>query len=631
MLSIEEYLIGIGAKVDKASFRSAAAQARELAKTFTKAAAIIQAALTGVALATVKNVKATADADTGYAKLARQMWVTKGAAKELSQVLDAMGENQEDVAWIPELRQQYSRLRAELHQIGQPADFGKALKTIKELNYQWQSFQLKVSKLKETVSYYLTKYLAAPLERAGISLKKLNDYFRKNFYPIADWIARRLTNIINILLSLYRAGRAVFETVDRFVGELPRKLKATLAAITAMLAAFMAGPVGIMLMTIGMLLVLLEDFFGYIDGRKSSKTMAPVWKWLLEFGKSNKFQWIKGFLKDILNMLYEIFNLIKNIATSDFMKAFFSALATGAKHATAIGRVAVKLLTAFVQILNGDLKGALKTLESMGDIVCQMYPGKKAGAKGTIVGSGDDGILYSDGPLKQTPIAEGIEDEGLAKTDAGLRRAVDIVNAQTEGDTGQGFTVTSGWRSEENNRAVGGVPDSYHLYGRAVDLDLGHFSEEQRRDIENSFKEMGLETLYHNVKTGWHLHIELPYGTELNLPEVKELKLPTTPVPTPDGKKQPPELNTPPSLQEVTDRAVANANFATQDADAAIGSVTQTSSSKTEQKIENHITVQVAGSNSSADEIAQKVAARVGETQKNELGLLTRNEQPAFV
>lgn len=32
------------------------------------------------------------------------------------------------------------------------------------------------------------------------------------------------------------------------------------------------------------------------------------------------------------------------------------------------------------------------------------------------------------------------------------------------------FVITSGSRSEENNRQVGGKPDSTHLYGRACDI-----------------------------------------------------------------------------------------------------------------------------------------------------------------
>ena len=33
-----------------------------------------------------------------------------------------------------------------------------------------------------------------------------------------------------------------------------------------------------------------------------------------------------------------------------------------------------------------------------------------------------------------------------------------------------GLTISSGWRSPERNRAVGGVPGSFHLKGRAVDF-----------------------------------------------------------------------------------------------------------------------------------------------------------------
>ena len=42
------------------------------------------------------------------------MWVTKDTAKTLSVVLKTMGASQEDVAWVPELREQFFRLRQEM-------------------------------------------------------------------------------------------------------------------------------------------------------------------------------------------------------------------------------------------------------------------------------------------------------------------------------------------------------------------------------------------------------------------------------------------------------------------------------------------------------------------------------------
>lgn len=631
MLDLEEYLISIGAKVDRTSFRSAQQQAAELGRTFIKAAAVIEGALLGITAATARSVKATAEADTGYAKLARQMWITKDAAKELSLVLDAMGESQEDVAWIPELREQYGRLRDELRSIGQPAEFGSALKTIKELNFQWQSFQLKISKLKETVSIYMVKYLTEPLDKAGLSLTKLNGIFKKDFYPTADWIARRLTDVINIVLSLYRAAKALFDAADRFIGELPGHLKATLAAITVLLAGFMAGPIGIMLMTIGMLLILVEDFFGYLDGRKSSKTMAPVWKWLVELGKSNKLNWVKSTTKDILNLFYELFNLIKNIATSDFVKALLNALAAAARHLTAIGRIAVKLLTAFIQILNGDLKGAAKTMASMADVVREMYPGQKPGGKGTILGAGDNGVLYSQGPLKQTPIEAGIEDEGLARTDENVRRAVDIVNARIEGKTGKSMTVTSGWRSEENNRAAGGVEDSYHLHGRAVDLNVDSFSADERRDIESYFEDMGFETLYHDAGSGLHLHIEAPYGSAQQLPEVHEIALPEQGPQLPDTDPIGlPGLAPEHSLDEIANEAASNANYAIETASAGTHKAAAVTLQSNPQ-IKNEINITVQGSNASPQDIAKETARAVEETNRTSIAALIRNEQTLLV
>jgi hypothetical protein len=127
---IEEYLIAIGAKTDSQSFEDAKRKTSDLeshlkkiekntaftallqgVEAFIKAANFAVGVIKKLGNTLYENVVGVARADMQYMKLARSMWVTKETAKSLQMAMDEMGASMEDIAWIPELRDQFFRLR----------------------------------------------------------------------------------------------------------------------------------------------------------------------------------------------------------------------------------------------------------------------------------------------------------------------------------------------------------------------------------------------------------------------------------------------------------------------------------------------------------------------------------------
>lgn len=333
---LEEYLVRIGAEVDKDAFAGAAKAINNLSGMLGKLGSILKygaifAGLAKVTEAVIDNIKAVASADLEYQKLAQSMWVTKDTAKTLSVVLKTMGASQEDVAWVPELREQFFRLRQEMAELSTPADADGQLAWIREIGYDVQSLQLKLKMFKEWVVYYLIKELQPYIKEFQEFIRWLNDKFGKNLPALARKVASVLASVVRVAMSLVKALKWVFEGIYNFIDALPSKTKALVAVFAVVGAAIMAGPFGLMMMAIGTALIMLEDFFGYLEGRESSETLKPLWKWLTD--ENNPLHRIITKLKEgiafILEKLTELFEKVFTEERQEKLKKTVANIAKG--------------------------------------------------------------------------------------------------------------------------------------------------------------------------------------------------------------------------------------------------------------------------------------------------------------
>ena len=333
---LEEYLVRIGAEVDKDAFAGAAQAISKLSGMLGKLGTILKyggifVGLAKVTEAVIDNIKAVASADLEYQKLAQSMWVTKDTAKTLSVVLKTMGASQEDVAWVPELREQFFRLRQEMAELSTPADADGQLAWIREIGYDVQSLQLKLKMFKEWVVYYLIKELQPYIKEFQEFIRWLNDKFGKNLPALARKVASVLASVVRVAMSLVKALKWVFEGIYNFIDALPSKTKALVAIFAVVGAAIMAGPFGLMMMAIGTALIMLEDFFGYLEGRESSNTLKPLWKWLTD--ENNPLRRLLEKLKEgiafILAKLTELFEKVFTEERQEKLKKTVANIAKG--------------------------------------------------------------------------------------------------------------------------------------------------------------------------------------------------------------------------------------------------------------------------------------------------------------
>ena len=296
---IKEYLVSLGFSVNNATYtqfnqtlqsaqKTAEAATSGMARSFVTASATMAAAIGTVTIATGSLLHNLAKADMEYQKLALHMWTSKQNAKDLKTAIDALGESLEDAAFIPELRGQLNSLIGQGRSMAVPgAEYAQQMRDIRSIGFEFKRMKLEATYATEWIGYYLVKHLAGPLAAAKKWLKDLNDSITK-FMPIwTEKIASGLASVISVATAVGR----LFQNIGEYAGQLwesfPKGVKMMTAAFATMSAFMLASPFGQFLYMLTAALILLEDFFYYIDGRDSSKTLAPMWEWIKKLKEGN--------------------------------------------------------------------------------------------------------------------------------------------------------------------------------------------------------------------------------------------------------------------------------------------------------------------------------------------------------
>jgi hypothetical protein len=385
---INEYLVSLGYAVDSASFQklnqslNTAQKAVETATTgMTRSVGMAAMAITGslvaVNSATVGLLDTLAKADMGYQKMALRMWISKQSAKELKTTMDALGESMEDIAFIPELRGQFNQLLTQGRGMQPPDEYAQQMRDIRSIGFEFKRMKLEASYALEWVGYYLFKYLEGPIRNIKKWLSEFNDNITKTMPQWTEKIARVLASIMNVGMAYFRLMKNVFAVMTDIWNSFPRGVQVALGAFAVLGAAIISGPFGVALLTIGAILVLLEDFFGYIDGRESSKTLAPMWKWLIDMYEKIKNskaleeftkQWkkLKEQVDELRESLVELFLKIKEfmgITTEDTTNAFTWLLETWLKILTNILKVITAIAWFWSKIFKGDSDAIFKEFD----------------------------------------------------------------------------------------------------------------------------------------------------------------------------------------------------------------------------------------------------------------------------
>ena len=134
-----------------------------------------------------------------------------------------------------------------------------------------------------------------------------------------------------------------------------------------------------------------------------------------------------------------------------------------------------------------------------------------APSSGTDFGVRTIGIPEAPARAVKTVHIEGIPEAPARATEAAVNAVVTgKLNLSSAAALGSHWgRVTSTYRSPEHNREVGGVPNSYHLLGRAIDIARG--PGVNHAEIKAAYLRAGY-TLVESLDEGDHSHFAFSFG-----------------------------------------------------------------------------------------------------------------------
>ncbi|MBO6203354.1 MAG: glucosaminidase domain-containing protein [Selenomonas sp.] len=289
---IRSYLVSLGVQIDEPGFQQADATIQRtgenidrvtagMARNFVKASTIISSAIASVTASAVGLMKATAQEDLAMQKYARSMMMSEEAAWNMKKATDALGESINDIALTPELMSRFNQLSQDGSKMMVGGDFKETMKNFRDLMFEFTRLKQEASYALNWIGYYLMKYLQKPLADIREKFKTFNDMVIKNMSVWTEKVARAIYYVIEVgrhlLEFIVNIGKHVKALWDSF----PSGVKKAIAAVTALQVALSAGPLGRAIMLISTLLLLIDDYYGYMEGKDA--LLGKYWDKLNNF------------------------------------------------------------------------------------------------------------------------------------------------------------------------------------------------------------------------------------------------------------------------------------------------------------------------------------------------------------
>lgn len=342
-------------------------------------------AISGIAKFTTSLVKS----DDELSKFQKTFGLTREEAYKTKSALDIMGKSMEEVQLDPRLLKQFNELRNNAADLKIP-DMSEGLDKVRAITSGVLALKQTAANALQWVGHSFLKYVSKPLDDIQIALKGFNEKLKKNIPDWSDKVGKALSWVVQLGGSIIRVGGKMLEAVKKVFDAIPGGVKVAMSALGGLAAFIKMGPIGKLITIISAALLLVDDFFTYLDGGDS--LLGPVWKTLTDFfggfedsGKTALAFFSENFLPKIVDTVSGLFPklLDKVLSYVDPFVDWAVKIVDGITNALAVaipqllklaGNIALSLLQGLLSKVPKILDGITKVVKSVIGAVKDMLP-----------------------------------------------------------------------------------------------------------------------------------------------------------------------------------------------------------------------------------------------------------------
>ena len=228
--------------------------------------------------------------------------------------------------------------------------------------FEFTRLKQEVSYAMTWVGYYLLKYLNRPLAEAQARFKSFNDSFVRNMAAWTEKLARAAVYIINIGLHFFDLIKCITSAAYDLWAAFPKGVKIATAAMAAFFAVLKMSPIGRMITLVSALLLLVDDYFGYFEGKQA--LFGKYWETLRD-GLTRAQQTVIAFSNAIGDMA-------DDIRSSDTFQVFATSLERLGRALYALGSGIINTVVKSMRMLVSAL-GQHEAVKKFAGVLEQLW------------------------------------------------------------------------------------------------------------------------------------------------------------------------------------------------------------------------------------------------------------------
>jgi hypothetical protein len=299
---LEEYLVKLGIQFDNDALKKAKGSVDDFKKklegmisknVYATATTNFVGAIGAITIEITKMVNQVAKADMQYQLLAQRMFMSVQATKAFTLASETMGHNLQEIAWNVELREKYFDLVDMVNKLEVPQESRDMLKQVRGIGHEFDRLKLAGKLATEWLAISLLNLNKGALTEIKTKLRSFTETI---FDKIPMW-SKQLAEFLDVPIKLAL-------TVIRFLGDIKdvavpilstiwdwlvkiwdmmapwQKQLVILSGLLIAMFSPLLGPIAAATVALTTFFLLLEDFYAYSDGRKSSELLEPFWEFV---------------------------------------------------------------------------------------------------------------------------------------------------------------------------------------------------------------------------------------------------------------------------------------------------------------------------------------------------------------